>query len=259
MATTALITGASKGIGLELAKRHAAAGGDLVLVARSADTLEAVASELREKHGVEVRVFPADLTAPGAAQALFEATTQAGVVVDYLINNAGFGGHGNFHERPLEDEEAMIQLNIACLTALTHLYLKGMVARRRGKILQVASTAGFLPGPLQAVYYATKAYVLSFSQAISEELRDTGVTVTALCPGPVKTEFVERANMEGVNAFMRAATPDFVAKVGYDAMLKGTRVVIDDWLLSLQLNWVVPFLPRWLVLKVSRMSMEKGF
>lgn len=257
MQNVALVTGASKGIGLELAREHALRGGDLVLVARSQDRLEEIRDQFEAEYKVSVRVLPEDLTDPSSPPRIWAALQAEGVEVATLINNAGFGGHGKFHQRPLEEELSMVELNISALTALTHLFLSPMVARGKGRVLNVASTAGFLPGPLQAVYYATKAYVLSFSQAISEELRGTGVSVTALCPGPVRTEFVERAELEGVNAFMRSNSAENVAKVGYRGMEKQKRVVIDDWLLSLSLNWIVPFLPRGLLLRVSRYSMEK--
>ncbi|MEM9305209.1 MAG: SDR family oxidoreductase, partial [Pseudomonadota bacterium] len=169
--TTALVTGASGGIGLELARLHASKGGDLVVVARSADRLEALRAELEEKHGVSVSVIARDLAEPDAAEAIFAETEAAGVEIDVLMNNAGFGLHGAFHEQQWGRVQAMMQVNMVALTALTRRYLPGMVERGRGRILNVSSTASFLPGPLQAVYYATKAYVTSFSQAIAEELR----------------------------------------------------------------------------------------
>lgn len=257
MSNTALITGASGGIGKELARRHAAGGGDLVIVARSADKLEALAAELERRHGVRVISIAADVAEPGAAQRIHDELAEQGVEIDVLINNAGFGGHGKFHERDWRDDEAMIALNVTALSSFTHVFLQGMVARRRGKVLNVASTAGFLPGPLQAVYYATKAYVLSFSQALAEELKEGGITVTALCPGPVATDFGKEAGLEEVEAFKNAATPESVARIGYDAMLRGKLVVINDWKLSFLLNWVAPLLPRWTVLRMSRESMEK--
>lgn len=257
MANTALITGASSGIGMEFARIHAQAGGDMVLVARSADKLNALKQELESTFKVSVMVISADLSVAGSAAEVFAQTEAAGLRIDVLINNAGFGGHGKFHERELAEEEAMMQLNMATLTSLTHLYLKGMVTRGQGKVLNVASTAAFLPGPLQAVYYATKAYVLSFSQAIAEELSGTGVTVTALCPGAVKTGFVERGNLQGVEVFDKAASARSVAECGYQAMLQERLVVINERSLSFLLNWVTPFLPRWAVLKASRKAMEK--
>ncbi len=254
---TALITGASSGIGTEFARIHARNGGDMVLVARSVDKLNALKQELESTYKVAVTVIAADLSQAGSAAAVFAQTEAAGIEVGVLINNAGFGGHGKFYQRDLAEEESMIQLNIATLTSLTHLYLQGMVARGQGQVLNVASTAAFLPGPLQAVYYATKAYVLSFSQAIAEELTGTGVSVTALCPGAVKTGFVERGNLEGVEVFDKAASAESVAECGYKAMQKQQLVVINEPGLWFLLNWVTPLLPRRLLLKVSRKSMEK--
>lgn len=258
MAQTALITGASSGLGTEFAKIAANDGYNLVLVARGKVKLEKLKTELESKHKVSVMVIPQDLSVAGSAQQVFQATEQAGVKVDVLINNAGFGGHGKFHERELTQDEAMMQLNMATLTSLTHLYLQGMVKRNRGKILNVASTAGFLPGPLQAVYYATKSYVNSFSWAIAEELSDTKVTVTALCPGPVDTGFVAAGNLDGVEAFKTAANAHTVASVGYKAMQKGKLVAFDKASLSFMLQWLIPLFPRKMVLKMSRQAMEKS-
>lgn len=257
MRNTALVTGASSGIGLELARIHAQNGGDLVIVARRKSRLDALKTDLEREYGVEVFVIPADLGEPRAAQNVYARTKESGIEVDVLINNAGFGGYGKFHERPWERDEAMIQLNVQTLCALTHAFLGDMVARDRGRILNVASTAGLVPGPLQAVYYATKAFVVSFSQAIAEELSDTNVSVTALCPGPVETEFGEVANFKGASAFQKPASAVDVAKVGYQAMQQGRLVAINDWRISLLLNWMVPFLPRKTVLRLSRGYMEK--
>jgi len=257
MSNTALITGASSGIGTEFARIHAAKGGDMVLVARNEAKLNQLKAELEAAHKVTVTVIASDLGVPGAAQQVFAATETANLQIDVLINNAGFGGHGKFHERELAQEDAMIQLNITALTDLTHLYLQGMVARKQGKILNVASTAAFMPGPLQAVYYATKAYVLSFSQAIAEELSGTGVTVTALCPGAVKTSFVEAGNLEGVEIFDKAASAASVAIHGYQAMEKKKLVTINEMGLNFMLNWITPLLPRKTLLKISRQAMEK--
>ncbi len=259
MKHTALITGASNGIGLELARIHAKRGGDLVLVARSQDKLNQLADELRAQYdGIQIIVIAQDLTMPQAAQSVFAQTEQLGIQVDILINNAGFGGHGRFFERELAKEQQMIQLNIATLTELTHLYLQGMVARRSGKILNVSSTASFMPGPLQAVYYASKAYVTSFSQAVAEEVREFGVTVTALCPGAVATGFVAAGDLQGVGVWKNAKSAQSVAEYGYQAMEKGELVAFNEGKLKLALEWVIPLLPRKTVLKMSRMAMEKS-
>jgi len=257
MNNTALITGASSGIGRELARIHAEQGGDLVIVARRQEALEQLKSELESRHGVSVVCIAADLAQPDAAEQLHAEVYGQSIDVEVLINNAGFGGHGKFHQRAWSDDASMIQLNVTALCAVTHAFLQDMVLRKRGKILNVASTAAFLPGPLQAVYYATKAFVLSFSQAIAEELADVPITVTALCPGPVDTGFAERANVADVSSFQDAASPQDVASIGYRAMQKGKLVVIDDWKLSLMLNWLLPLLPRRTVLRMSRQFMEK--
>lgn len=258
MKHTVLITGASNGIGLELAKIHAKQGGDLVLVARSADKLAQLAEELRSQYGVSVTVIAQDLAAPQAAQAVFAETERLGIQVDILMNNAGIGGHGRFFERELAKEQQMIQLNITALTELTHLYLQGMVARRRGKILNVSSTASFMPGPLQAVYYASKAYVTSFSQAVAEEVREFGVTVTALCPGAVATGFVDAGGLQDVDAWKNAKSAQSVAEYGYRMMEKGELVAFNEGKLKFALEWVIPLLPRKTVLKMSRTAMEKS-
>jgi short-subunit dehydrogenase len=259
MGKLALITGASSGIGAEFARLHARKGGDLVLVARREEALNALKQELEKAHGISATVLVADLAAPGAAQKIFAATEEAGLQIDILINNAGFGGHGKFHERDLASDQAMMQVNMNALVDLTHLYLQGMVSRNSGKILQVASTAGMIPGPLQAVYYATKAFVISFSQAIAEELSGTGVTSTALCPGAVDTGFVAAGDLEGAALFEKsAASAVSVAECGYEAMLKGDLVKINEPALNFGLNWVIPLLPRKLVLKLSRKTMEKS-
>ena len=257
MTNTALITGASGGIGAELARYHAAQGGDLVLVARSGDALEKLKLELENTHSVRVMVITADLSQPASAAAIYQQTEAAGVQVDILVNNAGFGGHGKFHQRELARDQAMMQVNVVALVNLTHLYLQGMVARNSGKILHVASSAAFMPGPLQAVYYATKAFVVSFSQAIAQELADTKVTSTALCPGAVATDFVKAGDLEGVAAWDKAATPTSVARCGYQAMERGDLVAFNEKSLSFMINWIIPLLPRKVVLKMSQKFMEK--
>ncbi|MCA9529172.1 MAG: SDR family oxidoreductase [Myxococcales bacterium] len=233
---TALVTGASSGIGLELAKLLAKDGYDLVLVARSEDKLRALADELSSEHGVDARVEPADLgdpAAPGALQARLDA---AGVQVDVLVNNAGFGTNGRFVDLPLDRELGMVQLNVTALTELTHRFAKGMVERGRGRVLNIASTAGFQPGPGMAVYYATKAYVISFSEAVAHELRGTGVTVTAHCPGATDTAFAHTAGNDKSLLFKSgAADATAVARSAYGAMQRGKVLAIHgvlNWLLA---------------------------
>ena len=221
MKKVALVTGASSGIGREIASIHAERGGDLIVVARSEDKLDQLKSELEGRHSVEVSVLPKDLTEANAAQEVYDEVAGRGLAVDYLINNAGFGGRGVFHEREWDRDRAMIQLNITALTALCRHFLPDFVGRGSGRILNVSSTASLMPGPLQAVYYATKAYVTSFSNALAEELRDSGVTVTALLPGATETDFARTSGMDQTSLFETTASARSVAVAGYEAMLAG--------------------------------------
>ena len=258
MPNTALITGASVGIGREFARYHAARGGDLIITARRAEALEALKSELEEKHGVSVSTIPLDLGSAEAAGKLYEAAKATGAQIDVLINNAGFGGHGKFIERELSDDLAMIDLNVDALVALCHMVGKDMVAQGGGKILNVSSTAAHMPGPLQATYFATKAFVSSFSQAIAEELKGTGVTVTALEPGYVHTEFAASANLEGTSLVnQKGATAAEVAKIGYDAMMDGKLTIINEGQLRFMLGWVMPLMPQGMRLNMIRKMQEK--
>ena len=255
---TALITGASFGIGMELARIFARDGYNLVLVARSADKLRQLASELEKAHGTRSLILATDLTAPGAAAYVLDQTTRADITVDVLVNNAGFGQFGFFAENDLEECLKQIQLNITTLTHLTRLYLPGMIERKTGRILNVASTAAFQPGPLMAVYYATKAYVLHFSEAIANELKGTGVTATCLCPGATATEFHKRANITDIQ-LLRFGAMDAraVAEDGYRALMAGKPVVISgfkNWLLAQS----VRFSPRQMVTAVARKLQEVG-
>ncbi len=238
---TALITGASVGIGLELAKQFARGGFDLVLVARREDKLRELAA-LLEKH-VAVTVLPADLSENGAARRIFERLE--GRAIDVLANNAGFGDYGPFSESDEAKMLEMLQINVVALTHLTRLFLPMMLERKRGKILNVASTAAFLPGPLMSVYYASKAYVLSFSEALAHELKGSGVCVTALCPGPTTSDFQARAAMEGSkvmeSAMMDAKT---VAVRGYRALMRGQTVCVPGLL-----NQILVLAPRVLTRK----------
>jgi uncharacterized protein len=201
---TALITGASSGIGYELAGLFASSGHDLVLVARNEQRLSRLAEELQQRIGVAVTVLVKDLAAPRAAEEIVVELQNRSLHVDILVNNAGFGEYGPFHETSLERKLQMIQVNVAELTQLTRLLLSGMLERNSGNILNIGSTASFAPGPFVAVYSATKAYVLSFSEALAEELKGTGVTVTVLCPGSTETEFAERAKMTESRIFQGA-------------------------------------------------------
>ncbi len=256
---TALITGASNGIGLALAKVHAAKGGDLVLVARNKSKLEELKSELENLYKIKVYVIGKDLSVANAAQEVYNETTQRNIQIDYLINNAGFGDFGMFVETDWNKELQMINLNITTLTQFTKLYLKDMVNRNSGKIMNVASTAAFQSGPTMAVYYATKAYVLSFSEAVDNEVRDKGVTITALCPGATESGFQAAAAMEESNLVKgkKLPTSKEVAAYGYKAMMKGKTVAIHGFM-----NWImansVRFTPRAVVVKITRKIQDKA-
>jgi short-subunit dehydrogenase len=254
---TALVTGGSGGIGLELAKHLARAGFDLVLVARKRDTLEAAAGQLEGKFGIKAHVFAADLRLSDAPQAIFDFLRNENIDIEVLVNNAGFGLGGEFADIEIQRELDMIQVNIAALTHLTKLFIPPMIKRKSGKVLNLASTAAFQPGPLMAVYYATKAYVLSFSEALSEELRNTGVTVTALCPGPTQTDFAEAAQMTNSRLFNVFGVADAaeVAKYGYDAMMHGKRMAIPGIKNKIiaQANRLAP---RALSAKLARLAQE---
>lgn len=256
---TALITGASGGIGLELARVHASNGHNLVLVARSADRLSTLKTEIEQTRKIRVHVIATDLSVPDAARLVYEEVKKLGLTVDYLINNAGFGEFGFFHETAWDKEARMIQLNITTLTQFTKLFLKDMVARGSGRIMNVASTAAFQPGPTMAVYYATKAYVLHFSEAVNNEVRDKGVTITALCPGPTESGFQEAATLSGsrlVN-LRRMPSSRSVALYGFNAMMKGKAVAIHGGLNAF-FTVAVRLVPRWLVVRLIRFVQNKS-
>jgi short-subunit dehydrogenase len=255
---TALITGASGGIGYELAKLFARDRYNLVLVARSEDKLNQIGGELRGEFGIHVKTVALDLSEVSAAKFLFEQLQGEGVAVDVLVNNAGFGVLGEFSATAEAEILGQMQLNIATLTHLTRLFLPPMLARRRGKIMNVASTAAFQPGPLMAVYYASKAYVLSFSEALANEVDGSGVVVSCFCPGATNTGFQKRAGMENSRLFKKigAMKADAVARDGYRGLMAGRRLVIP----GLQ-NWLVAesvrFAPRRAVTAISRWVAEK--
>ncbi len=259
MKNTALITGASSGIGLELAKVHASKGGDLVLVARNKSKLDELKTTLENQFKVNVYVIGKDLSLNESAQEVYDETKKQNIQIDYLINNAGFGDYGMFVETDWQKSSQMIQLNITTLTQFTKLYLQDMVKRRSGKIMNVASTAAFQSGPLMAVYFATKAYVLSFSEAVDNEIKDKGVTITALCPGATESGFQEVAAMEESNLVKgrKLPTSKEVAVFGYAAMMKGKTVAIHGLM-----NWIlansVRFTPRAIVVKLTRKIQDKA-
>jgi short-subunit dehydrogenase len=254
---TALITGGSGGIGFEIAKVLARKGFDLVLVARKRDTLEAAAGQLEGKYGARVQVFAADLRRPDAPQSIFQFLHNENLPIEVLVNNAGFGLGGEFADTKLQRELEMIQVNISALTHLTKLFLPPMIKRKSGRVLNVASTAAFQPGPLMAVYYATKAYVLSFSQALAEELRHSGVTVTALCPGATATDFAATAGMGSSRLFTAfgIADADDVAEFGVAAMMHGRRIAIPG-IKNKIVAQASRFAPRAVSTRISRLLQE---
>jgi uncharacterized protein len=259
MKNTALITGASNGIGMELAIIHASKGDNLVLVARNKAKLDELKKDLETKFSVSVYTIGKDLSERNAAQSVFEETQAKNIQIDYLINNAGFGDFGMFVDSDWNKQEQMIDLNISTLTQLTYLYLKGMVARKSGKIMNVASTASFQSGPTMSVYYATKAYVLNFSEAVDNEVREHGVSVTALCPGATESGFQSAAAMEESRLVKGRKLPSAkeVAEYGYKAMMKGQVVAIHGFM-----NWImansVRFTPRAIVVKMTRLIQDKS-
>lgn len=256
---TALITGASNGIGLELAMIHASKGDDLVLVARSKSKLDELKASLESQYKVKVYAIGKDLSAINSAQEVYEETSRQNIQIDYLINNAGFGDFGMFTETDWNKEQQMINLNITTLTQFTKLYVKDMVKRGKGKIMNVASTAAFQSGPTMAVYFATKAYVLSFSEAVDNEVRDKGITVTILCPGATESGFQAAAAMEesGLVKGKKLPTSKEVAEYGYKAMMKGRTVAIHGWMNAI-LAGSVRFMPRSIVVKITRRIQDKA-
>lgn len=255
---TVLITGASSGIGYEFAKLFAQNNYNLVLVARSQQKLIQVADELKEKFGISVKIITKDLAIPTSPEEIFTEIQQESLKIDILVNNAGFATYGLFSEIDLNTELQMLQLNVVALTHLTKLFLREMHKQKEGKILNIASTAAFQPGPLMAVYYATKAYVLSFSEAIANELSGSGITVTALCPGPTASGFQQRADMEQSKLVNNKKIMDAetVAIIGYRGLMKNQRVVVPgrkNQLLALSIR----FTPRNLVTQIVRNMQSK--
>lgn len=228
MKKTALITGASGGLGLSFVNIFAREGYDLVLVARNADRLNEIKNQTEKKYGNQVTVVPKDLCKPEGSQEVYDATRQAGITVDVLVNNAGFGDFGDFYKSDINKQIRMVDLNCTALMHLSHLYLPDMIKQGSGNILNVDSIAAFQPGPLMSVYYATKAFVLSFSQALSRELKGTGVKITSLCPGPIRTNFDNAADLgeSGLFKNLKVWDPDTVAEFGYKNMKKGKVVCV---------------------------------
>lgn len=253
----ALITGASGGIGLALAEELAGTRTNLILTARNGEALDRISGELSSMHGIDATTIALDLSRPDAPAALIAAVRERGLEPDMLINNAGFATYGRFHEIPLGQQMEMIRLNVAALVELAGLLLPKMVERRKGYVLNVASTAGFQPGPLMSVYYASKAFVLHFSEGLTNELKGTGVNVTALCPGPTESGFQDRANMQD-SRLMQGGLMDArtVARAGLDGLYAGRAVVIPGVRNRLLAN-VVRFTPRAMVAQVVRQMQER--
>jgi short-subunit dehydrogenase len=254
---TALVTGASAGIGVDLAECFAKGGYDLIITARTEAALKEVADRITKAHGVKVTHIAGDLGAIGGGAKLAGEIAQRGLSVDVLVNNAGFGHAGGFDKEPIEPQLGMIDLNVRALTELTHIYWKGMLAKKRGGVLNVASTAAFQPGPLMAVYYASKAFVLSISEALWEEARGTGVHVSCLCPGPTESKFRERAGTGrtrlGKTSKVMASMP--VALEGYEGFLSNKRVVVTGGRNKMMVT-ASRTMPRGMVLKTVRNLQE---
>jgi uncharacterized protein len=258
MIKTALITGSSEGIGFEFAKIFAEQGNNLVLVSRNKSRLDEIKKEFAEKYKIMVYDIAIDLSGPGSAMEIYNELKNRDISVQYLINNAGMGDFSLFAQSDWNRQERMINLNIGALTHLTRLFLPEMIARGEGRIINVASTASFQPGPTMAVYFASKAYVLSFSEALNEEVRNTGITVTALCPGSTESRFHSKA-IEGRSLKERRLTPAReVAEYGYRSMLKGKSVAIPGFK-NRVMAAVVRFLPRDFVVRVARKIQENKF
>lgn len=257
MKNTALITGAAGGIGKEFARIHASKGGDIVAVDLNAEGLKTLKTELEQQFGVEVYTIVKNLAQATATQEIYEEVKSHDIEVEVLINNAGFGGVGKFHERPWAKDLAMIQVNILALTSLTRYFLPDFVARDSGKILNVSSTVSLVPGPLQAVYFATKAYVTSFSNAISGELQGTNVTVTALLPGATKTGFGDHSGMNKTAIYKKPAKASDVAEDGYNAMIGGKLQVISGIPFSQRLTLAfAPLMPKKMLVDKIRREQE---
>ena len=256
MKKTALITGASNGLGVEFAKIHAAKGDNLVLVARSKDKMNLLKAEIEKRHDVSVYVIGRDLSETGAPKTIYNELKTQKIHVDYLINNAGFGDFGLYEKSNWEKQLQMINLNITAVAYFTRLFLPDMIKNKYGKILNIASTASFQPGPTMSVYFASKAFVLSFSEAVANEVKGTGVTVTALCPGATATGFKTAASLDNSNLFKgEIATSKSVAEYGYKAMMKGKTVVIHG-LMNKIMAFSVRFAPRNVVTAIAKLKMK---
>jgi len=257
MKNVALITGASSGIGREFSRIHAQKGGDLVIVARRAEKLLELKNEIEQQYNVQVKIISKDLSIPGAPKEIYDELKNESIEIEILINNAGFGLRGKFHELPWERQHQMMQLNMIAVSELMHLFLPDMIQRNSGRILNNSSTASYMPGPMQAVYFATKSYVQFLSNAVAEELHDSKVTITNLMPGATETEFAKTADMEKTSLFDKTFSPKKVAEDGYEAMLKGKLDVVSGLTISQKMMMpMIPFTPNKILLKQIRKMQE---
>jgi len=258
MKNFSLVTGASNGIGLDLAHLLAKDKHDLILVARSAGKLADIKASIEKEFGVKVKIIVADLSLPDAASKLFDEIQKENIHIDILVNNAGFGDYCSFAECNWQKQENMINLNILTLTKLTRLFLPAMIKAKYGRILNLASVASFMHGPLMSVYYASKAFVLSFSYAIANEVKGTGVTVTALCPGPTDTGFMASSSLNGskLSKTFKSKSSFDVALYGYQRMLKGKTLAVPGTLNKLIVT-TVRFSPRKLISFIIRRIQER--
>ncbi len=255
---TVLITGASSGIGRELAKIFAKEGVDLVLVARRYERLYELKNGLQAIYDLNIEIIQADLSKPDFSGKIANILNSKNISIDYLVNNAGFGGYGKFYERNWADDKAMVNVNIMALIELTRIILPQMVNQNFGRIVNIASTAAFLPGPFQAVYYASKAFVLSFSQALAEEVSDKNIKVTTFCPTATETEFASVGDLSSTPLFKKKnKKAENVAKQAFLSMQKGELVKIDSPMEAFSFRWIFPLLSRKMILKLSRSIMEK--
>lgn len=249
---TVLITGASSGIGLELARLFAADNSNLVLVARREEKLRALADELKSEFGVDVFILPKDLSQKNAPNEIYDTIVKEGMHIDVVVNNAGFGARGAVADLDTDMQIDMIQVNVVALTHLTRLFLPGIIERGRGGILNVGSLAGFQPGPNLAVYYATKAYVLSFTEALSEEIKNPNIKITCLAPGPVRTEFGSKSELDDSLLFkLSLMDAEPVVKTGYEGFRKGKVIVLPGFKQNI-IPFLLRFTPRFLVRKIVK-------
>lgn len=253
-----LITGASSGIGYELANIFAKNNHNLILVARSTEKLDLLKSEIEKKFSIVAEVISLDLSKQNSAKTLFDLIQKKNLKIDILVNNAGFGDHSFFLNEDHTKIEEMILLNILTLTKLTRLFLPDMIVQKRGKILNVSSTAAFQPGPLMSVYYATKAYVLSFSEGLYEELKNTGVSITALCPGPTDSGFQGAANLSNVALLttMKLPSSKSVAEFAYKSLMSGKAVAVHGFMNNV-IAKSTSFIPRPILRKLVMKLQEK--